>query len=303
MPGISGRYRPVLVLILGLMFCLRGFAADAVKPATMIRFGVSPWFSTNVNFQRNMIEPIVTALQTDSGIGVKYESALDNIQFVRGAMDGRYDLVFVPAHVAALLVADCGFKPVLGYHLPTDFAVYVLKQSSASTAGLESLKGKRVGLPDEFGLTTEVAMELFQKQGLVPGNIDIHYEKYDQLVLKLFRGDIDAIVTNPLVITFLEPRMQERIQPVFRSPDANLKLTHVYLIAPKVPPTMVASLRGGLARFYQSPETRQKLSLDRRYEVFANPAESDFEPALRYADRLRQRLKAGVALDGRSASQ
>jgi hypothetical protein len=73
----------------------RGFAAEAVA-STVVRFGLSPWFSTNVRFQQSMIQPIVDTLRTSSGLASSYQSAADNVQFVRAAMEGSYDVVFVP---------------------------------------------------------------------------------------------------------------------------------------------------------------------------------------------------------------
>lgn len=290
--GVRGT---AFLLLLSVMLSTRGFAADTAE-STVIRFGISPWFSTNVRFQQTMIQPIVDALRMSSDLSSEYQSAADNVQFVRAAMDGRYDVVFVPANIGALLATESGFRPLVGYHLPQGFAVYVLKGSALSAVNLDSLKGKRVGMPDEFGLIATKALEVFQAQGLLPGGLVVRYEKYDQLVVQLFQNNVDAIVINPEILPLLEPTVRNRLVQIYRAPDIDLKLTHAYLIAPHVPADIASRVIDAFGRFHDNSATRQGIARDGRY-LIDKPQRRDLTPALRYADGLRQRLKSGVAQD------
>jgi ABC-type nitrate/sulfonate/bicarbonate transport system substrate-binding protein len=289
-----------LFLMLSAMLAPPMFAAEAVE-STVIRFGISPWFSTNVRFQQTMIKPMVDVLKS-FGLASDYQSASDNVQFVRAATDGRYDVVFVPANIGALLTTESGFRPLVGYHLPQDFAVYVSKDSALrsgtlQSGKLDSLKGKRVGMPDEFGLIAMQALETFQKQGLLPGGLDVRYEKYDQLVVLLFQHAVDAIVINPHILVLLEPAVRDRLVQIYQAPEIDLKLTHVYLIAPHVPPDVTKKVEGAFLTYHENSDVRNGIAQDGRY-LIDKPTPDDLAPALRYAGGLRQRLKNGVAMDG-----
>jgi len=288
-----GVQRSALVLVLSIMIVTRVFAAEAAE--SPVRFGISPWFSTNVRFQQTMIQPIVGALQS-SGLVSEYQSAADNVQFVRAAMEGHYDVIFVPANIGAMLATESGFRPLVGYHLPQDFGVYVSRDSALRSGTLDSLKGKRVGMPDEFGLIAMQALDTFQKQGLLPGGLIVRYEKYDQLVVLLFQHAVDAIVINPHILPLLEPAVSSRLVQIYRAPEIGLKLTHVYLIAPQVPRAVAKKIADAFAIYHASPAVRGGISREGRY-LIDKPTRSDLAPALRYADGLRQRLKSGVAMD------
>ena len=106
-----------------------------------------------------------------------------------------------------------------------------------------------------------------------------------------------------LVVEEFPGALQERVQQVYRSPDANLKLTHVFLIAPKVAAETERSIRSAISQFYHSAPVRQRAVEDTRFVIFADITPRDLEPALAYADRLRQRLKSGVAVDRLPAQQ
>jgi hypothetical protein len=273
----------------------RGFAAEAVA-STVVRFGLSPWFSTNVRFQQSMIQPIVDTLRTSSGLASSYQSAADNVQFVRAAMEGSYDVVFVPANIGALLAAESGFRPLVGYHLPQDFAVYVPRDSALQAGNLDGLRGRRVGMPDEFGLISARALDTFQKQGLLPGGLIVRYEKYDQLVVLLFQHAVDAIAINPHILPLLEPAVRNRLVQIYRAPEIDLKLTHVYLIAAHVPDDVAHKVQQAFAIYHGSAAVRESISQEGRY-LIDKPTQNDLAPAMRYADGLRQRLKKGVALE------
>jgi len=290
--GASGL---ALCLVLGMIFITPVFAAEAAE-SPVIRFGISPWFSTNVRFQQAMIQPIVDALRSSAGLASDYQSAADNVQFVRAAMDGRYDVIFVPANIGALLAAESGFKPIVGYHLPQDFAVYVSKDSLLRAGNLNSLKGQRVGMPDEFGLIAMQALNTFEKQGLLPGGLVVRYEKYDQLIVLLFQHAVDAIAINPHILPLLEPSVSNRLVKIYQAPEMDLKLTHVYLIAPQVPADIAKKIADTFRIYHESAAVRKGIAQDGRY-LIDQPTQNDLAPAMLYTDGLRQRLKTGVAMD------
>lgn len=151
-------------------------------------------------------------------------------------------------------------------------------------------------MPDEFGLISTQALETFQMQGLLPGGLDVRYEKYDQLVVLLFQHAVDAIVINPHILVLLEPAVRDRLVQIYQAPEIGLKLTHVYLIAPHVPTDLAKKVEDAFAAYHARSVIRNGIAQDGRY-LIDKPTPDDLAPALRYADGLRQRLKSGVAMD------
>lgn len=291
---LKGRVLHLFALLLaGLVVAAP--AVRAAPPATpAIRFGVVPWFSTNVQIQQQAVRPIMDAVQAAAARPVDYRTAADNLQFTRAAIDHQYDIALVTMHIGALLITEHGFRLAQAYYVPLEFGVYTLKTSSIAT--LDDLRGRRVAFPDEFGTTTVMATEAFTRHGLLPGGIAASYEKYDQMLLRLFRQDVDAVVMLPAVVALLEPATRDRLVQRYLSPAVNLPVTNMYLISPQVPPETAAMMSAAIRDYYRRPAVRTSFLRDGRRLVDEVGVDA-LQPMLHYSGNLRLRLNANVALD------
>jgi hypothetical protein len=154
---------------------------------------------------------------------------------------GRHDdrLVVAPRHLAAYLADRKRYVPVAYFGEDTHLVVYV--RSDIEGDGIEVLRGRQLSLPDPLSLHAVAGLRLLRSVDIVPGrDLRVVYHPFhDAALFDVVERRSDAVITAPIVVEMLAPKLRGLVRPVATLPDA---AGIVLLVGPTLPSDIVLTL-------------------------------------------------------------
>lgn len=165
----------------------------------IVVFGLTPWLSPEVtSLWLNQIEK---QLRNRQCIKFKYQSASDFESYVRNGINGTYDILNAPPHIASYLINQHQFKVIAREALQGQ--AIVIKLKSANLSSLEQLNHRRLAVPDPLAVVTLLAKEAFNEPNRKINPDYIYYQHHNEVVHAVMGGDIDAgIIFSPIFETY-----------------------------------------------------------------------------------------------------
>lgn len=163
-------------------------------------FGITPWLKSSVThiWSRSVQEWLLKVACLD----VRFKSAESYESYLRVAIEGQFDVVDVPAHMAALLIQDYGYSPLVYEQLVK--AIAVVSRPGEKTLQLDDLTDKSFGLPDQLALVSLVVQEKYHQLGVKSPEF-IHFRGHDRVLEAIIKGEVVAgAVVDPLFEKYIE---------------------------------------------------------------------------------------------------
>lgn len=183
--------RRVLARLGAFASALLARPVDSAQPASPLAMGLIPYLSTRTLI--SMFDPLRKHLERELGMPVMSFTATSHSAFAVGLRDGAYDFAFMPAHTMRLAMQDWGFVPLARTRAPTRIVLATRAGSRLGTA--DQLRGGRLVLLDRLAITSFVATDWLERQGLRPErDLEVEYRGNSSAVLlTLERTDVDAV--------------------------------------------------------------------------------------------------------------
>jgi phosphonate transport system substrate-binding protein len=195
-------FRAIVGVLLLVSPCVR--SADAP-----LSFGIFPYLSPQLLVTQ--FKPLANHLQQAAGRPLSIETAPNYIAFRDRTRAGDYDIIFTAPHFGRLAEMETQYQAIAVTRYRVSGVVCVGKDSSIRQ--LSELRGKTIAMPPRVSMVHALTLDLFRLKGLVPGR-DITLREFDTNLNSMtapLRGDSDAGVTGPLVLSTSSQRDQLRV--------------------------------------------------------------------------------------------
>lgn len=170
------------------------------QPAALT-VGVPPFLSAGAVLET--VRPMREHLERRLGRPVEVYSARDFRAMYEAARRGDDDLVVLPAHAAAVAIADWQYRPLVS--LFDDTTLLVMVRKDGPLRSVADLRGQRIGMLDPVSLSAVSAMQWLRGQQLLPGQ-DVHPVTLSSIssgLVALERDEIDALMITSVQMSML----------------------------------------------------------------------------------------------------
>ena len=181
--------RTKMLLVVGFLL-LSAFRVTA-EPLPL-RIGIMPFNSTLALFKIH--QPIRLQLQETLGRPVELFTAPDYPSYLKDCQAGQFDLLIIGPHLGVMLMEN-GYQPLLQYKTRLQPVIVVKK---GAVADINSLKGKRIGLPSSLSVSSIGGIKWLQDNGLKAGRDMTLVEEasHGSAVAAVVVGTLDAALTT-----------------------------------------------------------------------------------------------------------
>lgn len=185
-------------------------ASPGARPADApLSFGIFPYLSPQLLVAQ--FKPLANHLQQAAGRPLSIETAPNYTAFRDRTRAGDYDIIFTAPHFGRLAELESQYQAIAVTRYRVSGVVFVGKDSPIRQ--LSELRGKTIAMPPRVSMVYALTQDLFRLNGLVPGR-DITLREFDTNLNSMsapLRGDSDAGVTGPLVLSTYGQRDQLRV--------------------------------------------------------------------------------------------
>lgn len=257
------------------------------RPAgKILRLGIVPFYSAQALLRAHV--SLRDYLSRSLGMDVVVYSARSHRRFLENTLDAHYDIVITAPHFLSVL-ADGGFTPLVRYRNPLEFLLVVRKDSSI--AGVEDLRGRRIGLPDRLSFYHILGMQWLNTLELRPGEDYVLSEQVSHMTIlqAVDAGRLDVAVSGRPPLMLLNPDLRNRLKAldVGHSPLPSL----VTLVRRDLGAMKIKRIRAALEAFSQSQEGKQFFA-DSGYGGYVPVTAEDVQAARVYEPLLRQLMSS-----------
>lgn len=211
-----------------------------------LRVGLAPYLSPAALLAA--FRPMREHLERTLARPVEMVTAKDFAALIEATRRGDHDLVLVPAHLAALAVADWRFELLATANEAVTVQVLVLASGPIKTVA--DLRGGKAGMLDAISLTATVGRQWLQEQGLASAVTAVALPSINSAMISLDRGEVQAVVAAASQLSNLPattPRTERVLATVQDIPGP------VYVAHPRLTPAEVAAVRAALLAFRPDP--------------------------------------------------
>lgn len=196
-----------------LLFSQTSSAKCVAGEERIVVFGLTPWLSPDVtSLWLNKIEK---QLRNSQCIKFKYQSASDFESYVRNGINGQYDILNAPPHIASYLMNHHQFRIVAREAL--EGQAIIIKLKSTNISSLDQLNHRKLAVPDPLAVVTLLAKEAFNKPNHTINPDYIYYQHHNEVVHAVMAGEMDAgVIFSPIYETYK------------KHSDDNLQILHTF---------------------------------------------------------------------------
>lgn len=271
-----------------LLALLLGFAASAMVQSAQqapLEIGVFPYLSTRALL--GTYQPLQQYLEQVLHRPVNLVTAPDMRAFAERTQEGAYTYVVTAPHFARLAQLEAGYRPLL--RATRNLAGALLVRKNSDIRNIEDLRGKRVATPDSWTIISVLGLDLFRRNGLVPGK-DVTIQAlptHNSAVVSLQNGAVDAAVVS--LTAFIQMTQEQRAG--LRILTQTREVPHVmYLANAKVSAAEAEAFALMLNHFVEhTPEGKQFIE-SLGYQGLRAPTELELRSLDPYLDMLKANL-------------
>ena len=264
----------------GLLLSVGVKAAEPRSGNTFV-IGVVPVNSARALFAS--YQPLRLFLQTRLQRDVRIVTAPNFEEFMRRALQGRYDLAITAGHQARALQTDAGFLPLVAYQ--ADFrVVWVKAANNPSIMRLEDLNGRKVLSLGVSSLAWLWGRQDLAERGVVPANVGF-VSASDSVAELILAGGGAAAVLTQVGVDQLNANVRRQLQIFERSPSF---VGRVYMLNPRFADEYT-SLRQALDAFALT-EAAQTYFQRSKLLGYRDVQPADLDAMEPYAQALREQL-------------
>jgi phosphonate transport system substrate-binding protein len=207
----------------GGVWALETSEQPKVFPALTI--GVAP--HTSVRELINDYQPLRRFLQTRLQRNVVVVTAPNFDEYLRRALDGRYDVAITTGHQARLLQTDAGYLPLLTYQ--ADFSGLAVVAASGAIKDAKDLVGQKIASLSPTSLVSLWSLRWLDEQHV--SDVHIRYiSASDNIVASVLNGEVMAGFVSQANFDRLAPEVKAKLHILARSP---LFAGRVYMLNPR----------------------------------------------------------------------
>lgn len=255
----------------------------AAAAQAALRLGLTPYYSPAALLAA--YRPLREQLQRALAQPVEAFTARDFLGMAEGLQRAEFDIALVPAHLARIAVADWGWLPLAG--TLTTVEMVLLVRGAGDVRQAADLRGRRVGMLPPLSLTTAVASQWIDAQGLggTGGAEVVTVPSLNSGLLALERDELAAVVAtgNQLPSLAGGPAAPRTLAVLGTVRDL------VYVARPGTEAATLERWRGALLAFEPDPARPTAVDNTRLTSLSA----ADLEALEPYAAFLRRQLAAG----------
>lgn len=271
-----------------LLALLLGFAAPAMVQSAQqapLEIGVFPYLSTRALL--GTYQPLQQYLEQTLHRPVNLVTAPDMRAFAERTQEGAYTYVVTAPHFARLAQLEAGYRPLL--RATRNLAGALLVRKNSDIRNIEDLRGKRVATPDSLTIISVLGLDLFRRNGLMPGK-DVTIQAlptHNSAVVSLQNGAVDAAVVS--LTAFIQMTQEQRAG--LRILTQTREVPHVmYLANAKVSAAEAEAFALMLNHFVEhTPEGKQFIE-SLGYQSLRAPTELELRSLDPYLDMLKANL-------------
>ncbi len=221
--------------------------SQELRPALTV--GLPPFLSAGALLET--VRPLREHLERSLGRPVAFYGARDFRTLYAAVQAGEYDLAVLPAHVAAVAIADWQFAPLVSMQDDTTLVVMVRKDGPLQQ--LAQLRGRRIGMLEPFSLTALIGRQWLRNLQLEPGRdvTVVTQPAVNSGVMALERGEIDALMLANFQVEAMYGASPGQLREIAQGPPMPAPLM---VASPRLSAAEVAALRYALQAF--KPEKR-----------------------------------------------
>ncbi len=240
--------------------------------------GLPPFLSAGALLE--MVRPLREHLERSLGRPVAFYGARDFRTLYAAVQAGDYDLAVLPAHVAAVAIADWRFAPLVSMQDDTTLRMMVRKDGPLQHVA--QLRGQRIGMLEPSSLTALIGRQWLRSLQLEPGRdlTVVTQPAVNSGLMALERGDIDALLMANFQVEAMHGAASARLRELAQGPAMPAPLL---LASPRLSAGEVAALLHALLSFKsEQPSTG----------AFGNPLRPPSPERLRRIEMLLEPARA-----------
>jgi ABC-type phosphate/phosphonate transport system substrate-binding protein len=197
----------LLIAVLGSSAACVAYA-DTEASRSKISFGSFPylWHTLVRSEAQPLVNELERELETDVGLVVP----LMLQAMIHASFEDRFNLLIVPAHVAAVLISARNDRAVASTGWKLKPTIYARRGS-----GIESvaqLAGHRLAVPGPVSVTTLLTKRMLTDQTVPSGRVKrIEVPDHGEGLMQLISGAVDAVASVPGVLEYLQPGLKKSL--------------------------------------------------------------------------------------------
>jgi len=267
-------------LLCMVQFCAMPCLANNsnLDPATeLITWGVTPL--ANGRLHLAWAKPVLDALSKRTGLKVEFGSARTLSLFLENVVDGEYDIVNLPTHIALYLMRYHGFKPVV--RLKANASIVLISKKVGMGGGFSNFSKVDLVLPDPISLAGFLAEDYFLSEG---SQISIRYmDNHWQVIEGVLKEPAKIGAVVDILLKFISQGTRQQIEVLHRF-ETQFILSNIMLVRPGTSEIFIERLQYGLeGDFPNSPI----------YEIRPVAVEDfngSFDRLNKYIESIRERM-------------
>jgi len=214
-----------------------------------LKFGLFPYLNPTalIKAEKSLKLPIVSATKQR----VSLVSAPDMELFIERLKKGKYDLVYVPPHLARLAQRDFGYHSIVGMKsLKYDFVV----REDSGIDGMEDLRNATIAVTSPQSLAYSLVLDALPRLGLKTGE-KLHFctqLAHDNSLKALLDGSCDIAIVIPewkKILQSSESRNQLKVIASIDSPLGPVIMAH-----PRLDAKLVQHIQQKMLSFHHTTE-------------------------------------------------
>jgi len=233
-----------VVLACLMLAALASHAAPAPPPQGM-ELAIVPYLPARILLER--YKPLRVYLERSLRRPVTLFTAPDYQTFIARTQRREYTFVVTVAHAARLAELEAGYVPMLRPAMDTHAILLVARDGPIRS--IADLRGRRVAVPDNLAIVTQLGAEVLRSHGLKPGEDVTLYTAttHSTAMHAVLAGEAEAAVVSDRAFIAAASDLKQELRAIATSASGVPGV--VYLASPAVPGALVAEITQAILGF------------------------------------------------------
>jgi phosphonate transport system substrate-binding protein len=210
-----------------------------------MELAIVPYLPARILLER--YKPLRVYLERSLRRPVTLFTAPDYQTFIARTQRREYTFVVTVAHAARLAELEAGYVPMLRPAMDTHAILLVARDGPIRS--IADLRGRRVAVPDNLAIVTQLGAEVLRSHGLKPGEDVTLYTAttHSTAMHAVLAGEAEAAVVSDRAFIAAASDLKQELRAIATSASGVPGV--VYLASPAVPGALVAEITQAILGF------------------------------------------------------